>query len=142
MRLKGVGYISPWLLGGKSNAIAPESAVIPVRKDAVMWIHYGAQWNDEAVGQQALDWADELTETLDGVVSDTAWFGIPDLQLGSQLTDPPCLDYVSAYWSSPAHDFVPFLIEVKNRYDGDDLFPLRAEHPAVDGRRLGVVPAG
>jgi hypothetical protein len=120
--LKGVGYISPWLLGGKSNAIPPESAAIPVRDDAVMWIHYGAQWNDEADGRQALDWVDDLTKALDGVVSETAWFGIPDLQLGSQLTHPPNFDYMKAYWRSPKYDFVPFLIEVKNRYDGDDLF--------------------
>ncbi|HEX7193223.1 MAG TPA: FAD-binding protein, partial [Thermoanaerobaculia bacterium] len=126
--LKGVGYVSPWLLGGKSNSIAPESAVIPVRDGALMWIHYGAQWNDEAVGQQALDWVDDLTDTLD-FVSDTAWFGIPDLQLGSQLADPPDLDYMNAYWTSPKYDFVQFLIDVKNRYDCDDLFQFAQSIP-------------
>lgn len=25
------------------------------------------------------------------------------------------------YWSSPQHDFVEFLVKVKNRYDPDDL---------------------
>jgi hypothetical protein len=28
----------------------------------------------------------------------------------------------SAYWSSPAHDFVPFLIGVKRRSDPEDVF--------------------
>jgi FAD/FMN-containing dehydrogenase len=125
----GVGYLSPWILGGASNSIDPKSAVIPVREDAVMWIHYGSQWNDQAVGQQALEWVDRLAASLGGVVSQTAWVGIPDLQLGSQLTDSPCLDYVNAYWKSTQHDFVPFLIEVKNRYDPEDLFQFAQSIP-------------
>lgn len=125
----GVGYFSPWLLGGNVNSIDPDSAVIPVREGAVMWVHYGAQWNDESLGQEALDWIDGLTEPIDDVMSDTAWFGIPDLQLGSQLTDPPNLDYMNAYWSSDTHDFVDFLIEVKNKYDPDDLFQFAQSIP-------------
>ena len=72
---------------------------------------------------------DGLTDTLDPFVSDTAWSGIPDLQLGSQTANPPRLDYVKAYWSSPTHDFVPFLIEVKNEYDPDDLFQFAQSVP-------------
>lgn len=41
---KAVGYVSPWLMGGVSNQLDPESAVVPVREGAVMWIHAGAQW--------------------------------------------------------------------------------------------------
>jgi hypothetical protein len=52
---------------------------------------------------------------LDPVVkSTTAFYGCTDLQLGSQLTTKPNLGYVHAYWSSPTHDFVPFLVGVKN----------------------------
>ena len=42
------------------EGIDPDSAVIPVRKGAVMWLHYGAQWNDEAIGAEALQWVETL----------------------------------------------------------------------------------
>lgn len=42
---------------------------------------------------------------------------------------PPDLGYVHAYWSSPAHDFVPFLIGVKNKYDPCDLFKFAQSIP-------------
>lgn len=125
----GVGYFSPWLLGGEvMDGIDPDSAVIPVRKGAVMWLHYGAQWNDEAIGQEALKWVDGLAEKVEKV-SSGGWFGIPDLQLGSQFTDPPRLDYMKEYWSSPQHDFVEFLVKVKNRYDPNDLFQFAQSIP-------------
>jgi hypothetical protein len=76
----------------------------------------------ESIGDQALAWVDELWSILDKIAGPTAFYVCPDLQLGSQLTDPPKLDYVRAYWSSPTHDFVPFLIGVKNKYDPDDVF--------------------
>lgn len=52
-----------------------------------------------------------------------------DIQLGSQLTNPPDFRYLQAYWSSPTHDFVPFLIGVKNKYDPDDLFKFAQSIP-------------
>ena len=73
----------------------------------------------------------QVWSILDKIASPTAFYVYPDLQLGSQLTDPPKLDYVRAYWSSSTHDFVPFLIGVKNKYDPDDVFPFRAEHSSV-----------
>jgi hypothetical protein len=42
-------------------------------------------------------WVDELWSILDKICSPTAFYNCPDLQLGSQLTDPPALDYVRAY---------------------------------------------
>jgi hypothetical protein len=37
--------------------------------------------------------------------------------------------YVHAYWSSPTHNFVPFLIGVKNKYDRCDLFKFAQSIP-------------
>lgn len=54
--------------------------------------------------------------------SSTAQYGCPDLQLGSQSADPPSLGYVDAFWKSPTHDFVPFLVDVKRKYDPTDVF--------------------
>ena len=125
----GVGYVAPFALGGKVNSIDPDSAVVPVREGGVLWVHYGAQWNDDAIEREALDWVDGLTEVLDDIMSDTAWFGIADLQLGSQLTDPPNLDYMNAYFASDTHDFVDFLVAVKNKYDPDDLFQFAQSIP-------------
>lgn len=116
------GVVNSIVLGGASNSIDPESAVVPVREGATLWIHAGAIWNDESIGDQALAWVDELWSILDKIASPTAFYVCPDLQLGSQLTDPPKLDYVRAYWSSPTHDFVDLLIGVKNKYDADDVF--------------------
>jgi hypothetical protein len=127
----GVGYFSPWLVGGDvMDNIDPNSAVVPVRKGAKMWLHYGAQWNDDTLGEEALKWVDGLAAVVENV-SDGAWFGIPDLQLGSQLTYPPRLDYMKKYWSSQITklDFVDFLVKVKNQYDPDDLFQFAQSIP-------------
>jgi FAD/FMN-containing dehydrogenase len=120
---RAVGYLNPWLLGGRSNEIDPESAVVPVREGAVMWVHAGAQWNDPALEGDALAWVEGLWEVVtDAVQSDAAFYGIPELELGGQYTWGSDLRYVPAYWSSPTHDFVPFLLDVKARYDPDDVF--------------------
>jgi hypothetical protein len=108
--------------------IDPAGAVIPVRKGAKVWLHYGAQWNDDALAEEALKWVDGLAALVDNI-SNGAWFGIPDLQLGSQLTCPPSLDYMKKYWSSTQHDFVDFLVKVKNDYDRDDLFQFAQSIP-------------
>jgi hypothetical protein len=36
---------------------------------------------------------------------------------------------LQAYWSSPSHDFVPFLIGVKNKYDPCDVFQFAQSVP-------------
>ena len=80
------GYLNPWLVGGKSNRIDPESAVMPVRECAVMWIHAGAQWSDQAVESQALAFVDGLWKALEfDPDSKTALYGCSDIQLGSHL---------------------------------------------------------
>ncbi len=60
--------------------------------------------------------------------SSTAQYGVPDLQLGAQLTTSPNPAYVHAYWSSPTHNFVPFLIGVKNKYVLQGRVQVRPEH--------------
>lgn len=117
-----IGVFNPIVLGGATNAIDPESAVLPIREDGVAWVHTGALWNDESVAESSLAWVKELWAILDKICSPTSFYNCPELELGSQLTDPPTLDYVRAYWSSASHDFVPFLIAVKNKYDPFDVF--------------------
>ncbi len=125
-----VGYLNPWLVGGKSNRIDPESAVMPVRECAVMWIHAGAQWNDPNIESQALAFVDGLWRALEfNPDSKTALYGCTDIQLGSQLTNPPDFSYLQAYWSSPQYDFVDLLIGVKNKYDPCDLFKFAQSIP-------------
>ena len=127
---QAAGFLNPLLVGGRSSRIDPGSAVVPARDGAVLWLHAGALWNDESVESQALAFVDGLWAVLDQAVqSSTAFYGIPDLDLGSQLTTPPTLGYVHAYWSSPAHDFVDFLIGVKNRYDPADVFKFAQSVP-------------
>jgi hypothetical protein len=127
---KATGYLNPWLMGGASNRIDPESAVIPVRKGAVMWVHAGAQWNDVSLEADALAWVDGLWKVLEqSIPMSTVLYGCSDLQLGSQLGPRPHLGYVKEYWSSPTHDFVPFLIGVKNKYDPHDLFKFAQSIP-------------
>lgn len=127
---KAAGVFSPILLGGASNRIDPLSAAIPVREGAVMWIQAGALWNDEAVAAQSLAFVEGLWKVIDRVVqSSSAFYGSPELELGSQLTTPPNISYVHAYWSSPNHDFVPFLVGVKNKYDQNDLFKFAQSIP-------------
>jgi hypothetical protein len=120
---KAVGSVNPWLMGGASNRIDPDSAAIPVREGAVTWLAFGALWNDPLVEDQALAWVEGLTQVIDQAVqSGTAFYGSPELELGSQLTSPPTLGYLDAYWKSPTHDFVPFLRGVKQKYDPTDVF--------------------
>jgi hypothetical protein len=121
---KSVGYFNAWLLGGASNRIDPASAVVPVREGAVMWVHSGAQWSDPSVDAASLAWVDGLWEQLlPALESEAAFYGIPELELGSQTSaDKPTTDYVRNYWSSPTHDFTDFLVGVKRTYDPSDVF--------------------
>jgi hypothetical protein len=83
-----------------------------------------------ALETQSLAFVDALFAVLKPIAqSQTALYGIPDLQLGSQLTTPPDFSYLKAYWSSPTLDFVPFLIGVKQRYDPQDLFQFAQSIP-------------
>ena len=119
----GVGALTILLLGGKANTIDPNSAVVPAREGAVTWFHGGALWNEQPLEAQALAFVDKLFAVLDPILqSQTAQYGVPDLQLGSQLTTPPNLNYLQAYWSGPTLNFVPFLVDVKQKYDPRDLF--------------------
>jgi hypothetical protein len=96
--------------------------VVPVREGGVTWFHGGAVWNEQSLEAQALAFVDALFAVLNPILqSQTAQYGVPDLQLGSQLTDLPNFNYVQAFWSSPTLNFVPFLIGVKQKYDPQDL---------------------
>jgi hypothetical protein len=120
---KAVGAVTMLLCGGKANRIDPRSAVIPARAGTVTWFHCGALWNDQSLEVQSLAFVDALFAVLTPILqSQTAEYGVPDLQLGSQLTTPADLTYLKASWSSPTVDFVPFLLRVKKRYDPQDVF--------------------
>ena len=120
---RAIAFFNPILLGGASNRIDPESAVVTAREGAVMWVHFGVLWNDPALEAASLAWLEGFWAVLDRALgSDTGFYNCPELELGSQLATPPDHRYVHAYWRGPAHDFVPFLIEVKNLYDPDDVF--------------------
>ena len=125
-----IGALTILLMGGRSNAIDPATAVVPARAGTVTWFHGGALWNEQPREAQSLAFVDALFAVLGPIVqSQTAQYGVPDLQLGSQLTTPPDLGYLQAYWSSPAHDFVPFLLDVKQQYDPHDLFKFAQSIP-------------
>ncbi len=120
---KAIGAVNILLTGGKANRIDPNSAVVPARQGAVMWVHRGALWNEQSLEAQSLEFVDALSAVLTPILkSQTAQYGVPDLQLGSQLTTPCDLNYLRAYWSSPTLNFVPFLLGVKQRYDPQDVF--------------------
>jgi len=120
---QAIGALTILLMGGVANRIDPRSGVVPAREGTVTWFHGGALWNEQPLEAQSLAFVDALFAVLGPILqSATAQYGAPDLQLGSQLTTPPNLDYLKAYWSSPTLDFVPFLIDVKQRYDPQDLF--------------------
>ena len=112
---EGLGFLNLLLMGGASNRIDPNSAVVPAREGAVTWFQAGALWNEQQLEPQSLAFVDALCGHGPGPAMRTAQYGVPDRQLGSQLTTPPDLTYLKAYWSSPTHDFVPFLIGVKRR---------------------------
>jgi hypothetical protein len=80
-------------------------------------------WNEQSLEAQSLAFVEALFAVLNPIVqSQTAQYGVPDRQLGSQLTEPPDFTYLKAFWSSPTLDFVPFLLGVKQRYDPQDVF--------------------
>lgn len=126
---KAVGYVSAWLMGGMSARIDPQSAVVPVREGAVLWLHVGAQWNDVTLERPGLAWVEGLWKVLAPWNMSSVLYGCSDLDLGSQLGPRPNLGYVRDYWSSPTHDFVPFLVAVKNKYDPADLFQFAQSIP-------------
>jgi hypothetical protein len=129
---KGVGAVTMLLCGGKANRINPNSAVMPARQGTVMWFHCGALWNDQSLEVQSLAFVDALFAVLTPILqSQTAEYGVPDLQLGSQLTTPADLTYLKAFWSSPTQNFVPFLMDVKKRYDPQDVFRFAQSIPVT-----------
>ncbi|MFZ3237883.1 MAG: FAD-binding oxidoreductase [Stellaceae bacterium] len=120
---RAIGAVNILLMGGKANQINPSSAVVPARQGTVMWVHGGALWNEQPLEAQSLEFVDTLSAILKPILqSQTAQYGVPDLDLGSQLTTPPDLNYLKAYWSSPTANYVPFLTAVKQRYDPQDVF--------------------
>lgn len=120
---KAIGAVNILLAGGKANRINPSSAVVPARQDTVIWVHGGALWTEQELEAQSLEFVDALSAVLKPILkSQTAQYGVPDLELGSQLTRPRDLNYLKAYWSSPTENFVPFLLAVKQRYDPQDVF--------------------
>jgi len=126
----GAGFLNLLLMGGASNRIDPNSAVIPAREGTVTWFHAGALWNDQSLEPQSIAFTDALWAVMTPILqSQTAQYGVPDRQLGSQLSNPPDLRYVRAYWASPTHDFVPFLTAVKRRYDPLDVFKFAQSVP-------------
>jgi len=127
---RGAGFLNLLLMGGQSNQIDPSTAVVPAREGTVLWFHAGALWTEQSLEPQSLAFVDALWAVMSPILqSPTAQYGVPDLQLGSQWTTPPSLGYVHAYWSSPTHDFVPFLIDVKNKYDPADVFKFAQSIP-------------
>ena len=127
---KAVAFLQLTAWGGKANRIDPNSAVMPARAGTVSWLHGGALWTEQALEAQSLAFVDALFAILKPILqSQTALYGIPDRQLGSQLSDPPDFTYLKAYWSSPTLDFVPFLLGVKRRYDPQDVFQFAQSIP-------------
>ena len=117
-------------MGGQSNKIDPNSAVVPAREGTVLWFHAGALWTEQSLEPPSLAFVDALWAVINpSLQSSTAQYGVPDLQLGAQLTASSNLAYVHAYWSSPTHDFVPFLLGVKNKYDPTDVFKFAQSIP-------------
>ena len=135
---EAIGALTVLLMGGRANRIDPNSAVVPARAGTVTWVHGGALWNDQSLEPQALAFVDALFAVLNPILqSQTAQYGVPDRHLGSQLTTPPDLGYVSAYWSGPTLDFVPFLSGVKQRYDPLDVFQFAQSIPLPFGLGAG-----
>ncbi len=127
---RSVGFLNLLLMGGASNRIDPNSAVIPAREGTIAWFHAGALWNDQLLEPQSLAFSQALWAVMTPILrSQTAQLGCPDRELGSQLSNPPDLRYVRAYWAGPTHDYVSFLVGVKRRYDPDDLFKFAQSVP-------------
>jgi len=127
---EAIGALTILLMGGMANRIDPNSAVVPARQGTVTWFHGGALWTEQALEAPSLAFVDELFDVLNPILqSQTAQYGAPDRQLGSQLAPEPDLRYVSAYWSGPRADFVPFLTGVKQRYDPLDVFQFAQSIP-------------
>lgn len=47
-------------MGGQSNQIDPNSAVVPVREGTVLWFHAGALWTEQSLESQSLAFVDAL----------------------------------------------------------------------------------
>ena len=57
---KAIGALTILLMGGRSNTIDPNSAVVPAREGTVTWFHGGAVWNEQPLEAQSLTFVEAL----------------------------------------------------------------------------------
>ncbi|KAF4409320.1 FAD-binding oxidoreductase [Streptomyces lycii] len=103
-------------LGGAVLDNAPAKRSSFAHRDAPICVEYLGHWKDSAHDSEHLDWLTATREELHGFMTGGAYVNSPDRDLA---------DWLHAYYGGN----LPGLMDVKRRYDPDDVFSFEQSIP-------------
>lgn len=116
-RMIPAGQIS--ILGGAVRTKLPEDKAVLLEQHAVGWFQTTTFWQQQEDEPVALAFTNKYFETMQPYVSRHAYYGYPDLELGP--------DYLESYFGK----HMPFLREVKTKYDPTNVFKFKQSIPPL-----------
>lgn len=111
------GQIS--ILGGIIPSKLKDKNIL-IEENAIGWLQVDTFWQKQEDEPFALSFENHFFETIQPYLSKHAYYGYPDLELGPK--------YLDSYFGK----YVPFLRQVKTKYDPKNIFKFKQSIPPLD----------